>query len=112
MDTTTSGPRGRLRATLSGDGRPGPIEERIGRRLIRLVDPQSEEGRSLLDSGTVELLGPGGEVFGTMNPAEALRSLRERLERRLADTDSDDGREALREGLRRLAVWTDRVGHG
>ena len=47
-----------------GDGRLGPIEERIGRRLIRLVDPQSEEGRALLDSGAVDLLGPEGERFG------------------------------------------------
>ena len=32
-----------FRGTLSGDGRPGPIEERLGRRLIRLIDPESDE---------------------------------------------------------------------
>jgi hypothetical protein len=101
-----------LRATVSGDGRLGPIEERIGRRLIRLVDPQSSEGARLLGSCAVELLGPDGECFGRVEPSEARRRLRERIERRLADADAAAAREALLEGLRRLEAWTTRVGHG
>ncbi len=50
----TSGPT--FRGTLSGDGRPGPIEERLGRRLIRLIDPESDEGMRLLSEGRVDLL--------------------------------------------------------
>jgi len=51
----------RFCGTLVGDGRPGPIEERIGRRLVRLVDPLSDEGVRLLAGGEVELVGPDGE---------------------------------------------------
>jgi hypothetical protein len=98
----------RLRATLAGDGRPGPIEERIGRRLVRLVDPSSEEGLGLLRSGCVELVGPEGESFGLLRPEEASRILRERLERRLADPGADAS--ALRDGLSRLAAWSERLG--
>jgi hypothetical protein len=111
MDLTAPDPRGILRATMSGDGRLGPIEERIGRRLIRLVDPHSEEGHRLLTSGAVDLLGPEGEHFGRVHPAQACRLLRKRLEERLAASENEDAREALREGLRRLQAWTERVGH-
>jgi hypothetical protein len=99
-----------LRVTLSGDGRPGPIEERLGRRLIRLVDPESEEGLALLRSGRVNLVGPGGEKFGCMHPTEACRRLRERLEKRLADPDAAEERDALRDGLNRLEAWSERIG--
>jgi hypothetical protein len=98
----------RLRATLAGDGRPGPIEERIGRRLVRLVDPSSDEGRALLRSRCVELVGPEGDFLGCLSIEEASRVLRERLERRLADPAADSA--ALREGLSRLAAWSDRLG--
>ena len=45
------------RGTLSGDGRPGPIEVRLGRRLIRTIDPESLEGTRLLIAGVVDLIG-------------------------------------------------------
>ena len=76
----TQGPT--FRGTLSGDGRPGPIEERLGRRLIRLIDPESDEGVRLLSEGCVDLLGPDGTRLGTVRAADALRRLRERLENR------------------------------
>lgn len=94
-----------------GDGRLGPIEERIGRRLIRLVDPQSEEGRALLDSAAVDLLGPEGERFGRIVPGELCRRLRERLERRLAIPSSGSEGSALREALRRLEARSRDVEH-
>lgn len=99
-----------LRATLCGDGRPGPIEERLGRRLLRLVDPDSTEGRELLDSGRVDLIGPGGERLGKIGLAEACERLRERLEKRLVDPDADAEDPSLREGLDRLRSRVDRVG--
>lgn len=71
-----------FRGTLSGDGRPGPIEERLGRRLIRLINPESDEGVRLLSEGRVDLLGPDGTRLGTVRAADALRRLRERLEHR------------------------------
>ena len=104
-------PSGALRATLSGDGRVGPIEERIGRRLVRLVDPRSDEGRELLSAATVDLVGPGGERFGRIALDEARYRLRERVERRLAGPDGDAESEALLEGLRRLDARLPRLEH-
>lgn len=111
MEPTTPRTRGILRATVSGDGLLGPIEERIGRRLIRLVDPQSKEGRSLLDSHAVDLLGPGGEHFGCVAPGEARRRLREKIEDRLAEARSETDVGALREALRRLDARSREIDH-
>jgi len=111
VEPTAPRTRGVLRATVSGDGRLGPIEERIGRRLIRLVDPQSEEGRSLLDSQAVDLLGPGGEHFGCIDPGEARRRLREKIEDRLAEARSGTDIGALREALRRLDARGREIDH-
>lgn len=90
------------RGTLGGDGRPGPIEVRIGRRLLRLIDPSSEEGARLLDEARVDLIGPDGERLGPLSLREALGRLRERLERNLAEASSEVEREALRDGMARL----------
>ncbi|HEX6853372.1 MAG TPA: hypothetical protein VF139_18385 [Candidatus Polarisedimenticolaceae bacterium] len=89
-----------LRAILTGTGRAGPIEERWGRRLVRLVDPDSSEGRSLLDSGTVTLIGPEGESLGPIALESAWHRLRARLERALEDPacGPDEGR-AVREAI-------------
>jgi hypothetical protein len=99
----------RFCGTLAGDGRPGPIEERIGRRLVRLVDPQSDEGVRLLGGGRVELVGPDGEALGNVEIREAYRRLRARLEQRLADVAPEDHDGGLREGLDRLNDWSRRM---
>lgn len=90
-----------LRATVSGDGSPGPIEERIGRKLVRLVDPGSAEGSQLLRAGRVELVGPGGERLGRIDVEEARRRLTQRLVERLESSEvlEDD---LLRDALYRL----------
>lgn len=100
-DATFAPPGVELRATLAGDGAPGPIEERAGRRLIRLVDPSSDEGTRLLYSGDVSMVGPGGESFGRISVEEAWRRLRARLEALLADEGGPE-EESIREGLERL----------
>jgi len=69
--------------TLTSDGRPGPIEERIGRRLVRLVDPVSDEGIDLLLSRSVLFIGPGGNRLGYVHPEEAIAALRKELEDRI-----------------------------
>jgi len=76
--------RGVFRATVSGPGAPGPIEERIGRRLVRLVEPDSEEGRRLLHERAVDLIGPGGKSLGRIGIEEAYARLERRLASRLA----------------------------
>jgi hypothetical protein len=106
---TPTGPSSRFRGTLSGDGRPGPIEERIGRRLVRLLDPESDEGLRLLDDGAVELVGPEGDTLGQVRLREAYRQLRERLERRLFDEEQPPRRSELQDGLDRLASWAKRL---
>lgn len=99
------------RAMISGDGLPGPIEQRIGRRLIRLVRPESVEGRNLLSGGKVELVGPEGRALGRISLQQATEMLLRRLERRLADPDCDGERESLREGLERLRRRASRIGN-
>ena len=103
----TCGPA--FRGTLSGDGRPGPIEERLGRRLIRLIDPESDEGLRLLSEGRVDLLGPDGTRLGTVRAADALRRLRQRLEKRMHGHTAPFERELAAQGLDRLEAWKRRL---
>ena len=111
VDPTTPLVRGTFRATITGVGRPGPIEERVGRRLVRIVDPASREGAALLRSGLVTFLGPEGTDLGCRGLDDARRLLRERLERRLAGACEDaSARDALEDGLIRLDGPRGRVG--
>lgn len=95
-----------LRATISGDGTPGPIEERLGRRLLRLVDPGSEEGERLLRSGLVELVGPDGERLGRIGMDEVRLRLAARLEEWLLEARESIDEELARESLDRLLAPT------
>jgi hypothetical protein len=103
-------PDHRYVAAIGADGRPGPIEQRIGRRLIRMVDPESDEGIVLLDSGTVEWIGPDGAELGRLTPREAIDKLLGLLERRLADPSDDTETEALKVGRDRLRERWRRLG--
>jgi hypothetical protein len=106
--THPSRDRGRVfRATLTGDGNPGPIEVRIGRRLVRIVEPETDEGRTLLDEGRVELIGPGSRSMGRVRLCDAIDGLRRSLESRLGEPDPEIDRSALQEGLRRLDSRAD-----
>jgi len=94
--------RGRFRATITGVGELGPIEERLGRRLVRLVDPGSKEGEALLRSGEVTLVGPEGAALGRLGVEAAKRMLERRLMDRLATLAEHESAEAVRDGLVRL----------
>ena len=94
------------RATLAGDGHPGPVEERIGRRLVRLLDPLSDEARGLAAAGRIEWIGPEGAPLGRVTAATAFLQLKRRLELALADPQE---RETLAFGLARLADWNARL---
>jgi hypothetical protein len=90
LEAPPQAPRGAtLRATVTGDGHPGPVEERLGRRLVRLVEPDTDEGRALLGSGAVEFIGPGGERFGPIRLDDLRHHLSERLRSRLDDQGTD-----------------------
>lgn len=112
MAHTGAPTEGDYRMTLAGDGRPGPIEERIGRRLVRLVDPESDEGLTLLTARCVRFIGPGGQPLGYLRPSEAIESLKEELENRLrsAEGEGSDECPALRDGLDRLETWSRKIG--
>lgn len=102
--------RGTFRTTLSGVGRPGPIEERLGRRLIRIVSPDSKEGLHLLSSGCVTFLGPEGEALGCADLEAARRLLRRRLRERLSRSGAAEHAEIARDGLARMRRGDPRVG--
>lgn len=102
--------RGTFRATITGIGRPGPIEERVGCRLVRTVDPESREGVSLLRDRQVTLIGPEGTPLGRVDLEQARSLLKTRLENALAAIGVDEGAEALRDGLVRLRRRDPRVG--
>jgi hypothetical protein len=67
------------RAALLGDGSVLPIEERLGRRILRTIEPESAEGRRLLGAGQVVLRGEGEEW------REPIDEVLERLERSCRD---------------------------
>lgn len=102
--------RGTFRATISGVGRPGPIEERLGWRLVRIVDPGSKEGATLLRDRQVTFIGPEGTALGRVDLDQARRLLKLRLESVLAGLGGTDGAEAIRDGLVRLRRADPRVG--
>lgn len=93
---------------LSRVGPCAPIEERIGRRLVRLVPPDTDDGIRLLRSGRVAFVGPEGEDLGPIPVEEALTRLRERLENRLESASVAVERDALRDGLDALDHWVGR----
>jgi hypothetical protein len=111
IDATASrAVRGTFRATITGVGRPGPIEERVGWRLVRIVDPESREGTTLLRDRQVTFIGPEGTALGRVDLDQARRLLKHRLESVLAELAGDDGAEAIRDGLVRLRRAAPRVG--
>lgn len=99
-----------FRTVATADGLPGPIEERLGRRRLRVVAPDTGEGRRLLAEGVVEWIAPGGDALGRLTPAQALDALRLRLEARLADPGEDGETPALQDGLDRLRARAERLG--
>jgi hypothetical protein len=94
--------RGTFRATITGVGRLGPIEERLGWRLVRIVSPESKEGKTLLRTGQVTFIGPEGTSLGCVDVTEARRLLELRLRNVLADGGEAECVEALKDALVRL----------
>lgn len=75
------------RAALLGDGSVLPIEERLGRRILRTIEPESSEGRRLLGAGQVILRGETEEW------REPIDEVLERLERSCRDEMDGEGLE-------------------
>jgi hypothetical protein len=87
------------------------VEERIGRRLVRLLDPLSEEARALAADGRIQWIGPEGAPLGRVPPAAACAELKRRLERALEAAEAAPAAEraALTYGLARLQGWSERL---
>ena len=102
--------RGTFRATISGVGRLGPIEERLGWRLVRIVNPASREAANLLRERRVTFIGPEGSALGPVDLGQARRILKIRLENVLAELAGDDRADAIRDGLARLRRAVPRIG--
>jgi hypothetical protein len=107
--TAHPAPAHRYRVALSGDGCPGPIEERIGRRLVRLIDPRSEEGQRLLDAEPIEWVGPDGDSLGRLSVQQAYDALLSRLERMLDERPEPARQRNIESCLERLKGWIERV---
>ena len=102
--------RGTFRATINGVGRLGPIEERLGWRLLRTIDPESKAGATLLRDRQVTFIGPEGTALGRIDLHQARQLLKLRLESVLAEHAGGDGADAIRDGLVRLRRGGPRVG--
>src|SRR6266850_5598496 len=97
-------------AIVCGDGRILPITETIGRRLLREIDPEGREGRSLLTSGRVTLWTPDGKRYRNHPVDRLLRSMREDLKSRLSKHPRDRKFGAhLKEVARSLSRSRDRI---
>ena len=77
-------------SVLCGDGSVLPIEERLGRRLMRTIDPASAEGRDLLRRGWVSLRTPEGRNIEGRPLPEVYARLRDEVEARLAERPDDE----------------------
>lgn len=90
------------RAVIRDDATLLPIEERLGRRLLRTLSPDSREGRALLRRGDVTLR----RADGTAVPQRSFERLLERLSKeasaRLASSPDPDSRRACRDALQRI----------
>jgi hypothetical protein len=67
---TAPGPAPTYRCVVLPSGDLLPIEERLGRRLLRMIPPDCDEGRALLDEERVTLVRrPFGEGGRRREPA-------------------------------------------
>jgi hypothetical protein len=83
-----------------GDGSVLPIEERLGRRLLRTIAPDSQEGRQLLLGGKVILRRENEEWAAPIH--EALDRLEHEVRDHLDEGDRETRRQ-LTDTLRTLA---------
>lgn len=76
-------------AVLCGDGSVLPIEERLGRRLLRTIEAPSTEGADLLRRGWVTLRTVDGKAIDRLPLSRVYARLKEELTERLAERPKD-----------------------
>lgn len=90
-------------AVLLGNGSVLPVEERLGRRLLRTLSADSPEARALLARGHVTLRQADGRVLGSLPLSRALERLAEQARVQLERSAGDPATaRRFREALHRL----------
>jgi hypothetical protein len=77
-------------ATICGDGRILPIEERLGKRLMRTIECETSEARDLLRRGWVLLRTAEGKCLDGAPLDRVFARLREETEARLTERQDDE----------------------
>ena len=75
--------------TVLGNGQICPISEIIGRRRVRQIDPDSAEGKRLLQTGRVTILAREGQRFSGTPIVKVFDHLASEVSREVKDPDTD-----------------------
>ena len=98
-------------AVIRSDGSVLPIEERLGRRLLRTLPPDSAEGRQLLRRDCVTLLTADGRHLAGLSIEDVYERLREETASRLSEHPSDpEWRRRCRDTLVTIERWHKALG--
>jgi hypothetical protein len=98
--------RKRYLAIVRSDGALLPIEERLGRRRLRSLTPESLEARRLLQSGAVAFVMPDGTELAGVPLADVYERLSARTTALLSGARVGAGaRRNSRETLASIARW-------
>src|SRR5262245_59124139 len=93
-------------AVIRSDGSVLPIEERLGRRLLRTLLPDTQEGRELLRRNCVTLLTADGRPLAGLSIEDVYERLRAETAMRLAEKPRDpDWRRRCRDTLVTIERW-------
>ena len=104
-------PRGALfrksySAVIRADGTLLPIEERLGRRLLRTIVPASREARGLLKRGCVNLLTSDGKALSGVPIETVYERMWAETSTRLAEhADNAEWRRQCRDTLENIGRW-------
>jgi hypothetical protein len=93
-------------AVIRSDGSVLPIEERLGRRLLRTLPPDSAEGRQLLRKDCVTLLTADGRHLPGVSIEGVYERLRAETTMRLSEHPSDpEWRRRCKDTLVTIERW-------
>jgi hypothetical protein len=93
-------------AVIRSDGAMLPIEERLGRRLLRSLQPESLEARRLLHDGAVAFVMPDGTALSGLPIAAVYERLAaETAAHRPVSHGTPGARRASRETLAAIQRW-------
>ena len=93
-------------AIIRADGKLLPIEERLGRRLLRTLSPDSHEARALLKRGCVDLLTADGRTLSGMTIDAVYDQLSSETSAQLAgNAENAEWRLRCRESLENIGRW-------